>query len=313
MIRAHDIFGSPEPGLAAALTAPFAWPQSGLQPLPWFPFTVAASRAQVKVAARIAQRTERAYWYLRKVTGFTPQFRLLVLDATDWEQFAEVPTYGITHFTSDGHLVVGAEPAAAWHDVSRYFAARLPAADLRALVSVHGRDPVFPAGPDLSGVAEALVAHELAHLVATQANAAFGRRCLAEAFANYALVAVLAETDSSGLHRVGRLAEAALLLADATPTLREFDEGELDPVSSVLAQLALTRSVFLAYSAARDRPLARWFAIARAHGDRTAAANRTPPDADHELGRLLTREVHPAIGHLATHCAQWRTTDAKAA
>jgi hypothetical protein len=27
-------------------------------------------------------------------------------------------------------------------------------------------------------------------------------------------------------------------------------------------------------------------------------------DADHELGRLLTREVHPAIGHLALHCAE---------
>ncbi|MEO8754215.1 MAG: hypothetical protein ABI624_16210, partial [Casimicrobiaceae bacterium] len=158
---AHDIFGSPEPALAAALATPFGWPQSGLQPLPWFPFTVAASPAQVKAAARIAQRTERAYWYLRKVTGFMPKFRLLVLDAADWARFAEVPTYGIAHFTRDGHLVVGAEPAAAWHDVSRYFASHLPAADLRALVSVHGRDPVFPAGPDLSVVAETLVAHEL--------------------------------------------------------------------------------------------------------------------------------------------------------
>jgi len=306
----HDVPEAPGPALAAALANPFAWPQSGLEPLPWFPFAAASSHGQTDVAARIARRTERAYWYLRKLFGFTPRFRLLVLDPIDWAQFAEVSTYGITHFTADGHLIVGAEPAAAWRHVSRYFALRLPPADLRALVAAHGHDPVFPAGPDLSGVAETLVAHELAHLIAAEAGAAFGRRCLAEAFANYALIAVLGETDPDGLHRVGTLAEAALILADATPTLREFDEGEgiLDPVSSVLAQLALTRSVFLAYAATGDEPLARWFAIACAAGHR-----KTPRDADHELGRLLTQDVHPAIGHLALHCADWRSPMAGAA
>jgi len=121
---------------------------------------------------------------------------------------------------------------------------------------------------------------------------------------------VLGETDPDGLHRLSALADAALLLADATPTLREFDAGcgTLDPVSSVLAHLALTRSVFLAYAAARAQPLARWFAIACAAGRR-----KSPPDADHELGRLLTREVHPAIGHLALHCAAGRAPALRAA
>lgn len=306
----HTISGSSGRASAAALSRPFAWPRSGLEPLPWFPFTVAASRGQIAVAADIARRTERAYRYLRSLFDFTPRFRLLVLDATDWAQFAEVPTYGISHFTANGHLIVGAQPASAWHEVGRHFAAKLPAADLRGLVAAHGRDPVFPAGPDLSDVADMLVAHELAHLIAAQAGAAFARRCLAEAFANYALVAVLGKTDPAGLHRVRTLTDAALLLADATPTLREFDDGEgtLDPVPSVLAQLALTCSVLIAYAAAGDQPLARWFAIARAAGGR-----KSPPDADHELGRLLTQDVHPAIGHLATQCASWRSPVASAA
>jgi hypothetical protein len=100
------------------------------------------------------------------------------------------------------------------------------------------------------------------------------------------------------------------MLADATPTLREFDAGDgtLDPVSSVLAQLALTRSVLLAHAAERNQPLARWFDIACAAGQR-----KSPLDADHELGRLLTREVHPAIGHLALHCADWRAPALRAA
>ena len=49
---------------------------------------------------RIAQRTERAYWYLRKLFGFTPRFRLLVLDrATTGRGTPRSPTYGIAHFT----------------------------------------------------------------------------------------------------------------------------------------------------------------------------------------------------------------------
>ena len=304
----HNLFGASRPASAAARNHPS--PGAGLSPLPGFPFTAAASRGHIAVATRIARRTGHAYGFLQKVLGVAPKLRLLVLDATDWSHYADAPAYGITHFTTDGHLVVGAEPAAAWNDVSRYFALGLPAADLRALVAALGRDPMFAAGPDLASVADTLVAHDLAHLMTAQAGASFGRRCLSEAFANYALVAVLGETDPDGLHRLSALADAALLLADATPTLREFDAGcgTLDPVSSVLAHLALTRSVFLAYAAARAQPLARWFAIACAAGRR-----KSPPDADHELGRLLTREVHPAIGHLALHCAAEHASALRAA
>jgi hypothetical protein len=43
-----------------------------------------------------------------------------------------------------------------------------------------------------------------------QAGASFGRRCLSEAFANYALVACWAKR-SGRLHRLSALADAALL------------------------------------------------------------------------------------------------------
>ena len=158
------------PAAPAALATPFAWPQSGLEPMPWFPFTVAASRGHAAAAARVAQRTERAYWYLRRLFAFTPRFRLLVLGRDDWARYAEVPTFGVPHLTAGGHLIVGSEPAAAWHGVSRELAALLPATKLRALVKVHGQDRSYPAGPDLAGVADALLAHEVAHLFAAQAN-----------------------------------------------------------------------------------------------------------------------------------------------
>ena len=291
-----------------AFATPFRWQDSGLEPLPWFPFTVAASRGRTEEAGRIAQRAERAYWCLRRLFDFTPRFRLLALAPGDWGRFAEAPAYGSTHFTADGHLVVGTEPAAAWHDVSRYLASRLPQATLRNLIRVHGRDRVHADGPDLSGVADTLIAHEIAHAIADQAGATFPRRWLAEAFANYALVTVLAETDLPGLQRVGTLAEAALMLGDAAPCGSALDhpDGALDPVPSVLAHLALTRGVMAVYAHARSRPLARWFALARVDG-------RIEPDADHELGRMLAREVHPELGRLAARCAGRQETEAKAA
>lgn len=310
-MHARDMFGPADsdnlPAAPAALATPFAWPQSGLEPMPWFPFTVAASRGHATAAARVAQRTERAYWYLRRLFAFTPRFRLLVLGRDDWARYAEVPTFGVPHLTAGGHLIVGSEPAAAWHGVSRELAALLPATKLRALVKVHGPDRSYPAGPDLAGVADALLAHEVAHLFAAQANLAFPRRWLAEAFANYALVAVLGETDTAALHRVGTLADATASLTDATPTLAEYEaaEGALDIMPSVLVQLGLTRGVFAAYAQAQVEPLARWFAQAR-----VAPGFPGTDLADAELARMLDRDVHPAIGALV---ADRRPQVAKAA
>ncbi len=298
-MHARDIFGPADPdtvaALPTALATPFAWKQSGLEPMPWFPFTVAASRGHAVAAARIAQRTERAFWFLRRLFGFTPRFRLLVLGPEDWDDYAEVPTYGSAHITRDGHLIIGSAPAAAWHGVSRELADLLPAATVRALVKVHGSDPLNPAAPDLAGVADALVAHEVAHLFAMQARASFPRRWLAEAFANYALVAVLGDTDTAALHRIGTLAEATAALTDATPTLAEYEaaEGALDPMPSVLLQLALTRRVFSAYAQAQAQPLARWFTASR-----VASADSLRVQSEREIKTVLSRDVHPAIGAL---------------
>lgn len=151
---------------------------------------------------------------------------------------------------------------------------------------------MHPDAPDLAGVAEALIAHELAHLIADQAGASFPARWMAEAFANYALVAVLGGTDPLGLHRIATLAEAGSLLAGDTPTVAEFEAARhtLGPVASVLVQLAMTRHAFAAYADAQAEPLARWFAMAREPRE---------PDADHELGRWLARDVHAAFAPLA--------------
>jgi len=130
------------------------------------------------------------------------------------------------------------------------------------------------------------------------------------AFANYALVAVLGETDPSGLHRLGTLAEAARALAASTPDVSSLGAAQCDlsPFEAALVQLALTRAAYAAYADRKDAPLARWFAHAR-------KKNVVPiaPDADHEIGRMLAREVHPELGALLAGGREWREQVARAA
>lgn len=300
-MNAEDFMGTPDARLVQALDTPFAWTQSGLTPLPWFPFTVAASAGAVDAAGRLARRTEQAYWYLRKLLRFTPRFRLLVLSRDDWSRDAEVAAYGIAHSTADGHLIVGSEPADAWSDVSAELARCLSASALRSVRDVHGAHFVHRNAPDLRELAETLMAHELARVIADQARATFALPWLKDAFANYALVAVLGETDPIGLHRVGTLAEATRELSAMTPHASKLGgRAKPSPFEAVLVQLALTRGAYDAYADERGAPLARWFHLARKGGPETPAA----------VARALSRDVHPAIGALA---AAWQHDIAHAA
>ena len=141
----------------------------------------------------------------------------------------------------------------------------------------------------LNALAESLIVHEVAHLYAAQERLAFPTRWLEEAFANYALVAVLGEFDPDGLRRLGSLAEAASLLDADLPSLATFERefGEMDVVPSVLAELAITRGVYAAYALEGTAPLAKLAAAFR--------PGMRPRDADYELGRMLATRVHPAI------------------
>src|SRR5262249_44751641 len=195
---------------------------------------------------------------------------------------------GMSHFTANGNLVVGCETADAWHDISRELARKLPAATVSALVTVHGAEAVHAHAPHLTGAAGRLVAHELPRTIVDEARPNFPRPRMKPAFAKYALVAVRGETDPDGLNRLGTLAGAVRALGKHAPRVTTFG-SHLSPFSAALVQRAMTRAAYVAYADSEDAPLARWFASAR----------KPVPDADHELGRMLARDVHPAIGALA--------------
>ena len=261
----------------------------GLVALPQFPFPVAASWRERAAAERIAQRARNAYELLSNALGVTPQLSLRVLGREDWHDHADTPVYGVTHLAHSGHLVVGAEPADAWRLVSRHLSRHLSSHALARLVDVHGADATVSGGPSLGRLSETLIAHELAHIIAEQAGVAFPRAWLREAFANYALVAVLGETDPAGLRLVGALAEAAATLDDEMPTLAQFEArfGRMDVVMSVLAELAITRGAYAAYASAGIAPLARLFAVFRGGSPRRGV--------ECALAGMLASRVHPAI------------------
>jgi hypothetical protein len=294
-MNGFDLSGHPVRGLARALAAEREAPAAGLQPLPWFPFEVLTSPGCRRAAARLARRAERAYWYLRQALDFAPRrLRLVILDRDAWPEHAETCEFGLVHVNGAGDLVIGCEPADAWTDISAWFAEHLDKRALGLLTSVHGEDP-RTRGPALGVLAETLIAHELAHVFAESAGVRFPRRWLAEAFANYAMVAVLGETDPLGLRRLGSLAEAARTVHEPTPPLAQFEAefGRMDLMASVLAQLALTRGVYQTYAAAQAAPLGRLF--------RMFATNATPgmtTSGDHDLMRALSMHAHPTIAEI---------------
>lgn len=256
-----------------------------------FPFAVSASAGEARAAMRLATRALATHDLLQRVVGVAPRLSLCVLDREDWLRRTEIDWYGTPYVSSNGDLVVGSEPADEWQDVSEYFARRLPSRDLAALIGVHGLDPLNRRGPALGSLAESLIAHEVAHVLCAQQRIVFPSRWLEEAFANYVLVAVLGDTDPAGLRLIGALAEAARALDDDLPTLREFERGfgPMDAVSSVLAELAITRAVYAAYAKRETAPLVDLFTGLRAS---------TEPDADHELGRMLRPRLHPSIASI---------------
>ena len=172
---------------------------------------------------------------------------------------------------------------------------------LKGVRDAHGAHPVYADAPDLRGLAEALMAHELARVIADQARATVPLPWLKDAFANYALVAVLGETDPAGLHRLGTLSEATRELASITPHASKLaHRPKPSPFEAVLVQLALTRGAYEAYAEKRGAALSRWFHLARKAQAQTPTA----------IARALSRDVHPAIGALA---AAWESDIGQAA
>jgi hypothetical protein len=72
----------------------------------------------------------------------------------------------------------------------------------------------------------------------------------------------------------------------------------MDVIPSVLAELAITRSAYVAHAVYQAKPLARLFAAFR--------DARLSRDADYELGRMLATRVHPSIAAIPLRFASAR-------
>ena len=108
--------------------------------LPEFAFPVTVSASARSAGERIARRAAAAQRVLKRILGVETRLSLAVLSRRDWATHAEVPAYGVSHRARDGRLIMGAEPADAWHAVSSYFGRRLATRARTELTAVHGVD-----------------------------------------------------------------------------------------------------------------------------------------------------------------------------
>lgn len=93
--------------------------RSALQHMEGCPFPVLNSTGGGRPrVARVAVRLERTHRYLRSVLEFDPRIRLLVLSTEDWANHADFPLYGMPHYTEEGEIIVGDEPADFWQGVT---------------------------------------------------------------------------------------------------------------------------------------------------------------------------------------------------
>ena len=258
-----------------------------LDSLNGFEFPVAVSHGNQDVAKRLALRIQQTLDFLDDVLGVAPALGLRVLDRADWRRLANHCPYGVPHIEDNGDLVVGTDPASGWQTVSDYFARHLAASEVATLVAVHGVDERNRRAPALRRFVETLVIREVAHALALQQGLHFETRWLAEAFADYVLVAALGDREEGDLRLVGSMADAASTLEERMPTLAAFECGNVDIVETVLAELAITRSVYAAYALHDTAPLEKLFDAFR--------GGRRPRDADFELGRMLAIDVHPTL------------------
>ena len=89
------------------------WSDTALEPMPWFPFTVAASAGHGVAVAPVALAAERAYWALVRTWDTHPRLRLFVLDAGDWQRHLPGrPSGAMLRVAADAWAVsLDAEPA----------------------------------------------------------------------------------------------------------------------------------------------------------------------------------------------------------
>ena len=165
-----------------------------------------------RAPASIARRSESRSARLQRMTFSTASWalrrgcRCRVLDREDWLRYADDDWFGTPHVSRDGDLVFGSQPADGVDGRQRlpHAGCRLASSrdSSRSMASTRGT-PRSVARRARRSAGRARVAR----LFVAQQRVVFPSRWLEEAFASYVLVAVLGDTDPSGLRLVGSLAK----------------------------------------------------------------------------------------------------------
>jgi hypothetical protein len=198
--------------------------RSALQHMEGYPFPVLFSTGGARSReARVAVRLERAHRYLRSVLEFDPRIRLLVLPTEDWADHAAFPLYGMPHYTEEGEIIVGDEPADFWQGVTLMLDGVLTRAQRAEAEATYG---TVDGRIDMAPFADLLVVHELGHLFHVQVPFAFPRLWLMELFCNLCVRAYVSEEEPQHLPLWTMLPERMMALPPEKVRHRSLNDFE---------------------------------------------------------------------------------------
>ena len=209
-MTAEDFIGTPDARSSPRWTRRSPGRKAGSSRCPGSRSRSRRAAAQTDAAGRLARRTERAYWYLRKLLRLhaaLPPARAVARGLAEVRRGRE-PTASRTSPPTRISSSAASRPTRGTTS-SRELARQLPAAALRALVKVHGaRSASIATRPTCAGVADALMAHELARVIADQARARSRCRGSRTRSRTTRSSPCWAKPIPAALHRLGTLAEA---------------------------------------------------------------------------------------------------------
>jgi hypothetical protein len=183
-----------------------------------FGFAMAHSPGADAVARAVASRTQRAEAWLSELFGFRPQIRLEVLNADDWSRRAEIPIYGMPHFSDKGVIYVAASDSDLFDDILQLTLNHLPDEERVAFEAVYG------APPELGPFADLLSVHELTHLYHAQQGFDLGRFWLTELFCNLALEGYVLEAEPEARSVLETLPRASRHIPPSEMNLWQLDQ-----------------------------------------------------------------------------------------
>jgi hypothetical protein len=241
-------------------------------------------------AKEIATRLERAILFHSQLTSFTPEVTILVLSPGDWSKHTSVPLYGMPHYSSGKRLIVASSNNEYWQSFLPPLDQLDPelATKVQKAYSQNGQLTMQP-------FFDLLAIHELGHAFHIQGGLTIPRKWMGELFCNILLHTYIAEKEPALLDALTVFPEMVVRMGTQSFSFTTLDQLEANynliamqhPKNYGWYQCRLHAAAKTIYEQGGKESFVKLWKVLK---------TSTAPVTDAELGELLSRKVHPAVG-----------------